>query len=55
MLLEENSVANGHALCEYVLTSVFIDRDGEVCACCHKQPISHAATPPIRFAQEVVR
>jgi len=28
-------------LCEYVMTSAFIDRDGEVYACCHKQPVSY--------------
>jgi MoaA/NifB/PqqE/SkfB family radical SAM enzyme len=30
-----------HTLCRYVLSSVFIDRDGEVYACCHKQPVSY--------------
>jgi MoaA/NifB/PqqE/SkfB family radical SAM enzyme len=27
-----------HTLCEYVFSSVFIDRGGEVYSCCHKQP-----------------
>jgi len=27
-----------HTLCEYVFQAVFIDRDGAVYACCHKQP-----------------
>jgi MoaA/NifB/PqqE/SkfB family radical SAM enzyme len=30
-----------HTLCEYVFHAVFIDRDGEVFACCHKQPASY--------------
>jgi MoaA/NifB/PqqE/SkfB family radical SAM enzyme len=30
-----------HTLCEYVFHAVFIDRDGEVYACCHKQPVPY--------------
>lgn len=30
-----------HTLCEYALHAAFIDRDGEVYACCHKQPVSY--------------
>lgn len=31
----------GHTICDYVLSSIFIDRDGEVFSCCHKQPVSY--------------
>jgi MoaA/NifB/PqqE/SkfB family radical SAM enzyme len=53
-------------LCNYVFGAVFIDRDGEVYACCHKQPQSYGnvcrsplttilATPAVVHHQEQSR